>query len=130
METKDKISLLSTLLAAVIVAAGWFITGWLNRRKDVAQRRLEHRVEALKSFLPVWFAIQRDRSPFQQPGFLQQLEAARANFQLYGRQDEIDLMEAFIRGCEQQNLVEANEQLGRLVPLVRNRIREELAIDA
>jgi hypothetical protein len=115
-----------SLVAALIVAAGWFVTGYLNRRKDVAQKRLEHRLEALKSFLPVWFAIQRGGDPFQQPGFLQQLETARSNFQLYGLEDEIEVMERFIRGCEQHNLEMANTQLAILVPLVRCRIRDEL----
>ena len=59
-----------SLGAAGIVALGWFVTGWLNRRKDVAQKRLEHRLEALKSFLPVWFLIQQNGASFQQPEFL------------------------------------------------------------
>jgi hypothetical protein len=121
---------LISLVAASIVAAGWFVTGYLNRRKDVAQKRLEHRLEALKSFLPVWFSIQKNSSPFRQPEFLRLLESARANFQLYGLDDEIELMEGFIRGCEQQNLEMANDRLQLLVPLVRRRIREELEIDA
>jgi len=124
MTTTNVISLVS----ALIVAAGWFVTGYLNRRKDVAQKRLDHRLEALKSFLPVWFSIQQHNAPFEQPGFLQQLEMARSNFQLYGHEDEIQIMEEFIRGCEQNNLEIANAQLARLVPLVRGRIRQELGI--
>ena len=36
METKDWIA----IAAALIVAIGWFVTGWLNRVKDVQQKRL------------------------------------------------------------------------------------------
>jgi len=49
MEVKDWI----TLAAAFIVAIGWFVTGYLNRVKDVAQKRLEYRLKALETFLPV-----------------------------------------------------------------------------
>jgi hypothetical protein len=124
MTTTNVISLVS----ALIVAAGWFVTGYLNRRKDVAQKRLDHRLEALKSFLPVWFSIQQGGAPFEQPGFIRQLEMARSNFQLYGQEDEIQIMEEFIHACEQHNLEIANAQLARLVPLVRGRLRQELGI--
>jgi hypothetical protein len=118
-----------SIVSASIVALGWFVTGYLNRRKDVAQKRLEHRLEALKSFLPVWFSIQKSKTPFNQPGFLQMLETARGNFQLYGYEDEISAMEEFISACENQNLQQANSSLSRLMPLVRDRIRNELEID-
>lgn len=124
MEIKDWI----TLASALIVAIGWFVTGYLNRVKDVAQKRLEYRMKALESFLPVWFLIQKNGAPFAQPDFIKQLELARSNMQLYGCQDEINLMEQFIEAIEQRNLPEANETLGKLVPLVRTRIREELKI--
>ena len=126
MEVKDWI----TLAAAFIVAIGWFVTGYLNRVKDVAQKRLEYRLKALETFLPVWFFIQKNGAPFTQPGFLTQLEDARSKFQLYGFKDEINLMEQFILAIENQNLPEANAALGKLVPLVRTRIREELKINA
>ena len=116
------------LVSASIVAIGWFVTGYLNRAKDVAQRRLELRLKALESFLPVWFAIQRNEAPFADPGFLPQLEDARTKFQLYGLADEIELMEGFIRAVENQNVQNANKALRDLVPLVRARIRKELAI--
>lgn len=117
-------------LMIIIVVIGWpvtsLLTGYYNRRQDVALKRLEHRLEALKSFLPVWFAIQKNGSPFASSAFLPKLENARSNFQLYGYDAEIDLMERFVRACETQNLDNANSALSELVPLVRNRIRKEL----
>jgi len=75
------ISIASALLAGSLVAIGWFVNGLFQRRKDVAQRRLDFRLNALESFLPVWFAIQKSGgAPFTQPGFLQQLEHARSKF--------------------------------------------------
>ena len=118
------------LLSALIVAVGWFVTGYLNRLQDISQKRMEYRLEALKSFLPVWFAIQRNDAPFADPNFLTQLETARSNFQLYGYEDEIRAMEDFIRAIEQRDLAGANRALERLVPLVRRRIREQLGLNA
>ncbi len=119
-----------TIVSACIVAIGWFVTGYLNRSKDVAQERLKYRLEALKSFLPVWFKIQANNAPFADPEFLPLIEKARSNFQLYCYQDEIIIMGRFIAAVEQQNLPAANVALNELVPLVRNRIRKELKIKA
>ena len=128
LEAKDWIALGAALGGAMIVAIGWFVTGWVNRRKDVAQRRLEFRLKALESFLPVWFAIQSNPAPFTDPSFLAKLEHSRSQFQLYGLMDEIELFESFIAAIEAKDLARANVTLGKLVPLVRKRIREELAI--
>jgi hypothetical protein len=119
-------TLAAAAIGGTLVAIGWFVTGYLNRAQDVAQRRLTYRLQALESFLPVWSAIEKSGAPFTQPGFLEQLEAARRNFQLYGYQDEIAIMERFIAAVEGRNLREANEALSRLVPLVRVHIRKEL----
>ena len=117
-----------TVASALIVAIGWFVTGYLNRKKDVAQKRLEYRLKTLEAFLPVWFTIQENSSPFSQPGFLALLTDARSKFQLYGYKDEIEQMESFIHSVEARDLPAANRALGKLVPLVRGRIREELDI--
>ena len=105
------------------------MTGYLNRLQDISQKRLEYRLEALKSFLPVWFSIQKNEAPFTQPDFLPKLETARSNFQLYGYQDEIDLMERFIGAVEQEDLEQANAALAKLVPLVRQRIRKQIRLN-
>lgn len=127
MTTDNWISIVSALLAGGLVAIGWYVNGIIQRRKDVAQRRLEFRLGALESFLPVWFAIQKSGgAPFNQSDFLQQLEDARGKFQLYGLEDEIQHMESFIDAVQNSNLAAANSALNQLVPLVRQRIRSEL----
>ena len=126
MEIRDWI----TITSALIIAVGWFVTGYLNRIKDVAQKRLEYRLKALESFLPVYFSIEKNGAPFTQPDFLTQLENSRSNFQLYGFKDEIELMQYFISAIEEKNLPEANIALNKLVPLVRGRIRKELSISS
>ncbi|PXB00229.1 hypothetical protein DMB41_20785 [Pectobacterium carotovorum subsp. carotovorum] len=96
----------------------------------MAQKRLEYRLKALESFLPVYFSIEKNGAPFTQPDFLTQLENSRSNFQLYGLKDEIELMQYFISAIEEKNLPEANIALNKLVPLVRGRIRKELSISS
>jgi hypothetical protein len=81
-----------TIVSAFIVAIGWFVTGHLSRMKDVAQKRLEYRLKALEAFLPVWFSIQKNGAPFTQYGFLAKLEESRSKFQLYGFNDEIEVI--------------------------------------
>ena len=130
IEPKDWIALGAALGGALIVAIGWFVTGALNRSKDVAQRRLELRLQALESFLPVWFIIQDNAAPFTNPNFLGKLENARSKFQLYGLSDEIEIFEAFVSAIEAKDLPGANSALSRLVPMVRKRIRRELAIES
>jgi len=129
IEPKDWIALGAALGGATIVAIGWFVTGWLNRRKDVAQKRLEYRLQALESFLPVWFIIQSNPAPFTDPDFQSKLESSRSKLHLYGKKDEIELLETFIHGLEAKDLPSANAALARLVPMVVERIRKELAID-
>lgn len=131
MTLDNWISVASALLAGSLVAGGWFASGIFQRRKDVAQRRLDFRLTALESFLPVWFEIQKSGgAPFTQSGFLQQIENARSKFQLYGKEDEIALMERFIGAVQASNLTCANAALNALVPLVRTRIRSELGINS
>jgi hypothetical protein len=124
METKDWI----TIFSVIAVIIGWFVNGQLNRKNEIAKRRFEYRMNALQSFLKVWFFIQKNTAPFTDPAFLTILQEARSNFQLYGMDDEIKLFESFINSAEQQNLQQANEALNKLVPLIRTKIRQELNI--
>ncbi|MEZ4724176.1 MAG: hypothetical protein R2863_05915 [Candidatus Kapaibacterium sp.] len=107
METKDWITIISVI--AVIIR--WFVNGQLNRSNEIAKKRFEYRINALQSFLKVWFFIQKTPTPFINPLFLPMLEEARSNFQLYGKDDEIALFENFIQSIEQQNLQQAYEAL-------------------
>jgi hypothetical protein len=129
MTIDNWISLASALLSGSLIAIGWIVNGEIQRRKNVAQRRLEFRLTTLESFLPVWLGIQKfGGAHFTQPDYIQQLEDARVKFQLYGMEDEIELMEGFIVAVQTANLPDANAILDQLVPLVRERIRSELGI--
>ena len=126
MEVKDWISIAS----AFIIAIGWFITGYLNRVKDVAQKRLEYRLKALEAFLPVWFAIIKNEEALTQPEILIQFQDAREKFHLYGLEDENELIEQLALAIRNKDILETNAKLKKLVLLVRSRIRDELQINS
>lgn len=115
-----------TIISVFAVIIGWFVNGELNRRNEIAKKRFEYRMNALQSFLEVWFFIQKNANPFIDPAFLLLVEDVRKNFQLYGKDDEIELYEKFIRSAENQDIEQTNLAINRLVELVRLRIRKEL----
>lgn len=51
--------------SATIIVVGWFVNGFLNRRHEIAKKRMEYRLETLHSFLPVFFSIQKHENPFE-----------------------------------------------------------------
>ena len=122
MEIKDWI----TIFSVIALIIGWFVNGQLNRRNEIAKKRFEFRMAALQSFLKVHFIIEKNPAPFDDPLFLPLLEETRINFQLYGKDDEIDSFEKFITSLEQGNLQEANDGLHSLSLLIRKKIRKEL----
>ena len=124
IEIKDWI----TIVSVVVLITGWFINSYLNRRNEIAKKRLDHRLPTLQSFFELWFFITRNSTPFQDPKFLPLVEKVRGQIHLYGKEDEILLYEEFITSCENQDLDAANQALAELVPLIRFRIRKELNI--
>ncbi len=120
-----------TLGSALLIAMGWFITGHLSKLKDIAQIRLNHRLQTLKAFEPILSTIRNKEyagEPFKVPGFLEQLVYTRNQFHLYGYKDEIGLMEGFIKAIEEEDVVETNKALDNLTKAVHDHIRKELHI--
>ncbi len=124
LEPKDWI----TIFSVIAVIIGWFVNSYLNRKNEIAKKRLDHRLPALKSFLKMYSFITKNSAPFSVPTFLALVEKVRGDFQVYGQKDEVELFEKFIRNVETKNLLGANETLEKLVPLVIQRIRKELNI--
>jgi len=116
-------SILSPILfrfywSATIIVVGWFVNGLLNRRHEIAKKRMEYRLETLHSFLPVFFSIQKHENPFEDdPELLEKLEKSRSNFQLYGKTDEIELFESMIKGIESRDIPVFMSKLGKLIEL-------------
>ena len=124
MEVKDWITSITVLIAVI----GWFINAILNRSHEISKERFKYQMTARHSFIEVWLFIQKNSAPFSDARFLPLLEKARKEFHLYGANEEISLIEEFIKAAEGQNLVSANEILGKLVNTTREKIRKELSI--
>jgi hypothetical protein len=119
-----------TLIGAVIVVLGWFATYCFNVKKDIAQKRLEYRLEALKSFVPIHLEIQKSSPNFPQSNTIQEkLEVAIVNFQLYCTPNEIQLMQQFTSSMQTKELQSFNKSYEALVKLSRDGIRKTLALE-
>ncbi len=124
METKDWI----TIASVIAFIIGWFVNGKLNRNNEISIKRFEYRMKALNSATALLFFIQKNPSPFANNTFLPLLEEARSNFQLFGKDDEIEVFEKFVSCLENKNLQGANQALNDLGLLIRKKIRAELNI--
>lgn len=73
-----------TLIAAIIVIIGWFVNSRLNRKAEIAKRRSEHRLTALKSFVDsIYLDMSKDiDQAFKKPDFKDKLENVRATIQM------------------------------------------------
>jgi len=115
--------------SATIVVVGWFVNGFLNRRQEMAKKRMECRLEALNSFFPVFFSIQKHQNPFvDDPDLLSNLESSRSKFQIYGQPDEIEFFESMVKAIESQKVDIFLNKAQDLVDLVRKRIRSQIGL--
>lgn len=124
MEVKDWI----TIASALIIAIGWFVTGYLNRAKDVAQKRLEYRLKMLEAFLPVFFAVLKNEKATADPTVVALLIETRYKFAIYGLGDEKALMEKLMIANEKKDRAQLTQTFNALFALVQSRIRKELKI--
>lgn len=126
MEVRDWIMISS----AITVVVGWFVNGFLNRKHEVAKKRMECRLEALNSFFPVFFSIQKHQNPFvDDPDLLKNLETSRSKFQIYGQTDEVEIFETMVKAIEAQKVEVFLSKAQELVHLVRQRIRNQIGLD-
>ena len=123
MEVRDWI----TITAAIIVVIGWFVNSWLNRRHEVAKKRMDHRLDALLSFLPVLFAIQENRAENEQ--FSKDIASCWTKFQLYCFRSEVEEFEKLCIAIERGDKTAYSEALQNVTRLVKDRVREELGLD-
>lgn len=114
------------VFSVIAVITGWFISGYVNRRNEIAKMRLNYRMRTLKMVLDIKCFIEKNPSPFSDPDFLSNLENTRKNMTLYGEKDEKDIFEMFISSCEKQNLEKANKALRDMTGLALKRIRKGL----
>lgn len=127
---KEYMPIIAAILGGLIVALGWYRTGQLNRANNIHLKRLDFRIKALESFLPVWREIQKDGGALAKPDVIEKLATARESFHLYGTQNDIDLIEKLVNAIEAKDSNAANEALPALVNLIKQGVRGELRIDA
>jgi len=110
------------LLSAIIVVVGWFVNSYLNRRHEIAKKRIDHRLETLKSYLSFYIEAQKSKS-------LDGFNDVQVSFYLYGYDDEIELVERItaIVTTKTDN-PEWLKLLTDLNVLVRNRLRKQLGL--
>ena len=116
-----------TIFAVVIVVVGWFVNSALNRRHEIAKKRMEYRLDALHSFLPAFFAITANRVSGTELG--EMLTQTNTKFQLYCHKDEIDTMIRLVDARHGQDNKAYSDAVGDLARLVREGIRDELGLD-
>ncbi|WP_252109375.1 MULTISPECIES: hypothetical protein [unclassified Halomonas] len=118
MEIRDWIMISS----ATIVVVGWFVNGFLNRRHEIAKKRMEQRLETLKNYLSFYVEAQKSKS-------LDGFNDVQISFYLYGYNDEIELIEritAIVTKTPKDP--EWLKLLTDLNVLVRNRLRGQLGL--
>lgn len=123
MEIRDWI----TVFSVVIVVTGWFVNSFLNRRHEIAKKRMEYRFDALLSFLPVLFAIQDNRTTDEK--FYEKITSCRTKFQLYCYKKEVEEFEKIVSAIEDKNEIAYNEAVRRVARIVRDQLRKELGLD-
>ncbi len=113
------------------MAIGWFVTGYLNRAKDVAQKRLDYRLKVLESFLVIHDEMIEKSGVPSDKEFVQKYNQAVRNFRVYGLEDEKKLLDDFREAINKgnNNLDEINKIFNELSDLIIGRIRKELQIN-
>jgi hypothetical protein len=117
------------LISSVIVVFGWFVNSYLNRRHEISKKRLDLRMEMLLSFIPVALSINESSQPFEDdPLLLDKIRSTRIKFQLYGYQDEANLLNEFVNALESGKAIKVTEKVQKLTKLVLERLRNELKL--
>ena len=128
MEINTTINI-SILISACLAILGWIVNNILSRRHEIAKRRLEYRLEALHSFIPVYLSLSTSSNPFiDDPKLNKKFNDASVNFQLYGLQDEIDLFNSCQDSIMSNDGEKATKTLNKLIELVKYRLRDELKL--
>ena len=120
---------ISILISACLAIIGWMVNNYFKRRHEIAKKRLEYRLEALHSFVPVYLSLSKSSNPFiDDPELNKKFNDASINFQLYGFEDEIDLLNSCQNSIMSNDGEKATNSLNELIELVKYRIRDELKL--
>ena len=124
-----EISNYTVVISSIVVMTGWVVNNILKRRDEIAKKRLEYRLETLHSFIPVYLSLKNSSKPFDDDKELnKKFNEASINFQLYGFQDEIDLLSTCQNAIIKNNGTDATIALNKLIILIKSRLRNELKL--
>lgn len=119
MEIRDWIMLVSM----IVVILGWFLNSYLNRKHEIAKKRLDYRLEALINMLDSLLLIRNMIDVKKDIGLdLDKISEYHLYFQLYANKDELYLLNKFI----ESDFENKYNPLNKLIFLLRKRIRKEL----
>jgi hypothetical protein len=120
------------IASALIVTIGWFVTGHLERKNEIAKELRTRRLEMLHAFYPIIHLIQEKGSTIWAEKEIDELSkllaTARSKFLLYGYSDEIEAYENVVAAFHSSNVQAKLDQLNKLSDIVRIRIRTELSL--
>lgn len=124
-----EISNYTVVISSIVVISGWIVNNILSRRHEIAKKRLEYRLETLHSFIPVYLSLKNSSKPFDDDKELnKKFNETSINFQLYGFQDEIKLLDTCQNAIMKNNGTEATVALNKLIILIKGRLRNELKL--
>ncbi|HMN15827.1 MAG TPA: hypothetical protein PKD55_26210 [Bellilinea sp.] len=118
-------------ISSSIVAVGWFVTGYVNHRNHIATKRLEHRLDALKTAIHLLVEIgilKGEKGLFESDEQLQQFNRFQLYIILYGEGDERELTSNMIQYLVSKSRDEFWESHQKLLNLLRTRLRKELGM--
>ena len=123
METRDWI----TVFSVVVIVIGWFVNSFLNRRHEISKKRIDYRLDALLSFLPVIFAINENRT--EDDKFSKDIATCWTKFQLYCYKEETEEFEKIMLAIKNKDNKAYTESVRRVADIVRENVRKELGLD-
>ena len=126
MEIKD----FEIIISTSIIVIGWFVNNWLNRKHEIAKKRIEYRLKTLHSFIPVYTSLTNNNSQTIEQ-INKDLKDSYLNIQLYGEKDEIKLFTEFKDALDKktnENNILAIKYMNKLMGIIKKRIRKELGL--
>ena len=118
-----------TLVPVLIIVSGWVINSWLNRRHEIAKKRLEYRMKALESFLPFAYSAQKVFNLGQdEPELVEKLWTVYVNIHIYGSEQEIKLIDDVYTAYRDKNVEKFQSSYSPLYDYLRNSLRKELKL--
>jgi hypothetical protein len=119
-----------TLFSAIIIVVGWFVNSWLNRRHEISKKKLEHRLNALQSYMPFAFSLSSGGAdPFKtDPQLIDKLKTVANYIKLYGTTEELKLMDELVNALEIRDIDRFKKAHSAFYDCVRTQLRNELGI--